>query len=149
LTFFQEHHSIFNKIMKNNKKSAKLFFIVFVLCFSCVGFVSGNEKGKSLIELKRENGKIILITKFHLIPPGSTKVKENIPYKKLGQLNLKTKKDLVKYAKISIDFFEKKLKERILKGEQVELKEAYFDIYRDFMGKYFIDMVYAVYELKK
>lgn len=135
--------------MKNNKKSAKLFFIVFVLCFSCVGFVSGNEKGKSLIELKRENGKIILITKFHLIPPGSTKVKENIPYKKLGQLNLKTKKDLVKYAKISIDFFEKKLKERILKGEQVELKEAYFDIYRDFMGKYFIDMVYAVYELKK
>jgi len=135
--------------MKNNKKSAKLFFIVFVLCFSCVGFVSGNEKKKSLIELKRENGKIILITKFHLIPPGSTKVKENIPYKKLGQLNLKTKKDLVKYAKISIDFFEKKLKERILKGEQVELKEAYFDIYRDFMGKYFIDMVYAVYELKK
>ena len=138
-----------NKTMKNNKKSAKLFFIVFVLYFSCVGFVSGNEKGKSLIELKRQNGKIILITKFHLIPPGSTKVKENIPYKKLAQLNLKTKKDLVKYAKISIDFFEKKLKERILKGEQVELKEAYFDIYRDFMGKYFIDMVYAVYELKK
>ena len=148
--------------MKNSETSVKIFFatILVVALGACLFFaslsVSADNKAKTngekgLIELKRENGNIILISRFHLIPPGSTKIREKVPYKKIGKLNIKADKDLVKDAKVSIDFFEKKLKEKLSEEErqQIELKEAYFDIYRDFVGKYTTDMVYAVYEVKK
>jgi hypothetical protein len=127
-----------------------LFVLLGVLPSYCDQLMAENKKKFYEIEFLDKNY-IKLTSHIHLIPPGSQLLHENVRLKDIGDLPIKAdlKADLKKDAMLSIDFFEKKLKEEVGKSSHLKFEKALFNVYMDFMGNHTTDMIYMTYKIRR
>jgi hypothetical protein len=96
-----------------------------------------------LYEVKQLTSGILLVdVKVHLIPPGSTKIAEQVS---LDEIKKQKNQELFNDAMKSVKFFEERLDRSLReKAEQKKLilKSAMFDLYQDMMGRKFTDLLF-------
>ncbi len=121
------------------KSGAYIVCLVFILVLSAQAFAQDEPENatSSLYTLSLEENKHIkLVPKIHLIPPGSSKVYEEVHLKALSDIQPPS---IQESAHKDVQFFKNKVQEDTQTTMQV--LDAVFDVYKDMMGNYYTDPV--------
>ncbi len=120
--------------------------LVFASSLLLAGEKDQEAKKAYHVEQMGKNG-VKLVPDLHLVPPATQVVHKGIELKQMAKL--KEGEELKKKAQVDIDFFKGLYEKDLGEGKELILKEAYFDVHKDFRGELYTDPVYFVFGIKE